>query len=230
MSIVTTLLTIIQILLTIGIILVPLLAEHRLNPYQKRARRSINKLKQRDGDLFELIDIDQILENPNSAEEQALNIIGEEFDVDITNLEEEIERENIFQGLEIGYVRKNDNGFSILLDAISQNRAVEKCKVTAIGMIFGPTRLIESIKFNDSMPTGSKVPIGPNAALFVDYDNGAIPQRELIVYYPESPSLTLSLHELELWVSEAIRRKSHYLTAVMAVLWGTISIVLRIFG
>jgi hypothetical protein len=80
------------------------------------------------------------------------------------------------------------------------------------------------------MPTGSKVPIGPNAALFVDYDNGAIPQRELIVYYPESPSLTLSLHELELWVSEAIRRKSHYLTAVMAILWGSISIILRIVG
>jgi len=230
MSIATTTFAIIQILLTIGIILVPLLAEHQLNPYQKRARRGINKLKERDGDLFESTDMDEILENPSSLEEKALNIIGEEFDFELKNLEEELERVNIFQGLEIGYVRKNDNGFSILLDAISQNRTIEKSKVTAIGMIFGPTSLIGSLKFNDSMPTGSKVPIGPNAALFVDYDDGAIPQRELIVYYPESPSLTLSLHELELWVSEAIRRKSHYLTAVMAILWGFIPIILRIFG
>jgi len=78
---------------------------------------------------------------------------------------------------------------------------------------------------NSDMPQGSKIPIGPNAAIFVDYEEGGILNPELITYYPESPSLTLSLHELEIWVNEAIRRKSHYVVVVLTLIWTTSSLL-----
>ncbi|WP_162989847.1 hypothetical protein [Natronorubrum halophilum] len=215
----------VQILTTIAIIVIPVFTEHKLNPFQRRARNAIDRLRQRNDEPFDLIDISAISEQSGTTEEELLKIIAEELDIDLNNLRDELDEENVLQEIEMGYVQKGDPGFGILLDAISQNRSLKDLDVTTIGMIYGRAELFEVLDWNDSMPRGAKTPIGPNAALFVDYDSGLLPQRELIIYYPESPSLTLSLHELEIWVKDALRRKSHFLITILAIGWATTSVI-----
>jgi hypothetical protein len=143
---------------------------------------------------------------------------------DRLGLDERIEIET--DEINVGYVEKGDEGFKILLDAISRNRAIDEPNVEAIGLLVGPVEIFEILDHNEAVPTSTGVLIGPNAGLFVDYNTGLDPERELVIYYKESPSLTVSLHQLELWVKESIRIKFHYLTATLAILWGVTSIML----
>ena len=214
-----------QIISTAAIILVPVLANHPVNPLQKRANNGLNRLQNRDDDIFDLFDVSKAVNNPQSQGDIIFKTILESANSDIDNLEEvDVELEDGVD-LEAGYLQRGDPGFGILLDAISNNRSLDKSEVTAVGMLYGDLEILENLQKNSDMPQGSKVPIGPNAAVFVDYEHGAVPNLELITYYPESPSLTLSLHELETWVNEAIRRKSHYVVVVLTLIWTTSSLL-----
>ncbi|TKX34882.1 hypothetical protein EXE51_17285 [Halorubrum sp. CGM5_25_10-8B] len=216
---VSTAITGLQIITTAAIILIPVLTNHPVNPLQRRADKALKRLRSRDDNINELSDFSQAVEDPQTEEDLAFKTIFELADDDIDELDE------IDQAFESGYLQRGDPGFRILLDAISNNRSIDKSEVTAIGMLFGDVAILNKMDTNEDMPEGSRVPIGPNAALFVDYEGGAIPDRELITYYPESPSLTLSLHELELWLKEEIRRKSHYIVIVLTLIWTTSSLL-----
>jgi hypothetical protein len=222
---VSSVITGLQIITTAAIILVPALANRRVNPLQRRANQALDRLQNRDDDIFELFDFSKAVDNPESEGDLIFKKIVEFSDVDTDNFDEvDVELEGEVN-LETGYLQRGDPGFDILLDAISNNRSLNRSGVNAIGMMYGDVEILESFQKNSDMPQGSKVPIGPNAAIFVDYEDGGILNPELITYYPESPSLTLSLHELEIWVNEAIRRKSHYVVVVLTVIWTTSSLL-----
>ncbi|MDB2271052.1 hypothetical protein PM032_08445 [Halorubrum ezzemoulense] len=222
---VSSVITGLQIITTAAIILVPVLANHPVNPLQKRANKALNRLQNREDDIFELFDYSKAIDDPESEGDFIFNKMVEFSDMDIDNFDE-VDVELVGEvDLETGYLERGDPGFSILLDAISSNRTLDKSGVAAIGMMYGDVEILESFQKNSDMPQGSKLPIGPNAAIFVDYEEGGILNPELITYYPESPSLTLSLHELEIWVNESIRRKSHYVVVVLTLIWTTSSLL-----
>lgn len=222
---ISSIITGVQIISTAAIILVPALANHPINPLKRRANRAIKRLRSRDDDLFELADFSKAVNDPQSEGDLIFKTIAEAEDDEIDYLND-IDQEMVDGlDLEIGYLQRGDPGFGVLLDAVSYNRSIEKSKVTTIGILYGDVEILENLQRNSSMPEGAKVPIGPNAGVFVDYEGGALPNRELITYYPESPSLTLSLHELEIWVNEAIRRRSHYVVIVLTLIWTTSSLL-----
>ena len=222
---VSSVITALQIISTAAIVLVPALANHPVNPFQKRATKALNRLQNRDDDIFELLDFTKAVNDPQSEGDLFFKKMMEFSDYDIDDFDEvDVKLEDDVY-LETGYLQRGDPGFRILLDAISNNRPLNKSEVTTIGMLYGDVDILNKLQTNSGMPEGAKVPIGPNAAIFVDYEGGALANLELITYYPESPSLTLSLHELETWVNEAIRRKSHYVVIVLTLIWTTSSLL-----
>lgn len=119
----TAFLTALQLLTTLGIILVPIITEHAINPYQRRAKNAIRRLQSLDDDLLDMVDIPEgIQEDDLSDNEGGLNDnIGNLEEVGIPGKFEELVEDIDLDDIEVGYVQKGDEGFDILLDAIANN-------------------------------------------------------------------------------------------------------------
>lgn len=187
-------LTSIQVLVTAAIILIPPLTEHHLNPYQKRSRAALERLRAGNDSPIKRMGFE------DDEKEKAINSIQESDMVDDELLLGDIINviEDGHKDVNIGFVERGDKGFRILLDGISRNRTIDKKEVEAIGLLMGPIEMFDEIDNNEAVATSTGVSIGPNAGVFIDYNTGLELERELIIFYKESPSLTVSLHELEI--------------------------------
>jgi len=197
---------VVQVLVTFCILLVQVVGDSNLNPFLRRGQKAIKRL--------------------TSLDDGIADIVSKEFEM----REEEIEElEEISEGelknIQIGIVQRGDAGFRVLRNAIDRHRHLSG-NVSRIGLIKGPYEIVSSPELHDSVNTGL-VPLSPNAALFVDYNNGEEPiNRENIIFRPSSPTTTLQLNELQFWIREEALSKVHYLTVAMAIIWVTISILL----
>lgn len=165
------------------------------------------------GDKYRRRDIEQIAEH---AEKVLRDVDKDQLDY--------IARKGI-EDVKLGYITRGDPGFNILLDAIAQHRTIKKREVETIGVMEGPSILLKS----DVAPEVPKpnVPqlMRHNATVFIDYEYDHLAHREIVIFHPSSPTMTLSLTELEMWVSEVLNRKHHTATIVVTVIWTTISLL-----
>lgn len=165
------------------------------------------------GEKYRKRDIEQIAEH---AEKVLRDVDNDQLDY--------ISRKGI-EDVKLGYITRGDPGFNILLDAIAQHRTIKKREVETIGVMEGPSILLKS----DIAPEVPKpnVPqlMRHNATVFIDYEYDHLAHREIVIFHPSSPTMTLSLTELEMWVSEVLNRKHHTATIVVTVIWTTLSLL-----
>ncbi|MFD1514922.1 hypothetical protein [Halomarina rubra] len=128
-----------------------------------------------------------------------------------------------FGSIRVGVVESGERGFEELEDAISSHYPLS-----------GPVRRVkvalghpESIKNQLDMELGAMV--GPNAVVFVEYDEDVERERDIITFHPFDPAQTLKLTELRRWVQSRTQDRGHAIIVASTLLWTVVSMTIAVW-